>query len=183
MHISDGEKLILLMLSDLYEKLDVNGEIDPEFIRSAIIKENTWGIPWKYAGVNFEGKEEPAELSEVLDILDMWTAIESSYRNLNVKDKNFVQEHGGPFAKNPQFKGFDGNNEPEYISITYFLINDLDRFTNFSGRNLNAHMPTVESNNRMQRKFKEIVDETFSHALTKENIIAILKEGIHPDYR
>jgi len=34
--LSDGEKLILLMLSEIYEKTGIEGEIEPEFIQSAI---------------------------------------------------------------------------------------------------------------------------------------------------
>ena len=33
MKLSDGEKLIILMLSELYEKLGVEGEIEPDFIK------------------------------------------------------------------------------------------------------------------------------------------------------
>jgi len=41
MKITDGEKLILLMLSDLYERLGVEGEIEPEFIKSAIFSDRS----------------------------------------------------------------------------------------------------------------------------------------------
>ena len=44
MKISDGEKLIILMLSELYEKLGVDGEIEPDFIKSAIFSDQLGGI-------------------------------------------------------------------------------------------------------------------------------------------
>ncbi len=183
MHITDGEKLILLMISDLHDKFEIESEIDSEFIRSAILKENTWGIPWKYPGLQFEDQSKPAELSLVLDILDMWTSIEHSYARLNPEEKAFVHEHAKPFGDDPKFKGFDGNNEPEYINITYFLINDLDRFTNFKGRGLNAHMPMIDTYSRMTPTFKKIADQTSSFQLSKENLVKVLKERIHPERR
>ncbi len=36
MKFSDGEKVIALMLCELYDKLGVDGEIDHDFLRSAI---------------------------------------------------------------------------------------------------------------------------------------------------
>ncbi|ACS80421.1 YfbU family protein [Maridesulfovibrio salexigens] len=183
MHISDGEKLILLMLSDLHDKLEVESELDPEFIRSAILKEKTWGIPWKYPGIQFEDKSAPVELSQVLDILDMWTSVEHSYAQLNSEEKAYVHEQAKPFGNDPKFKGFDGNNETEYMSIAYFLINDLDRFTNFKGRGLNSHVPSMETYSRMTATFKKIVDKTSSFQLSKEDLAKVLKEKIHPENR
>ena len=69
MKISDGEKLILLMLSELYDRLEINGEIESEFIRSAIFSNNIWAIPWKYSGIPFEDQDDPEIVKEVLDIL------------------------------------------------------------------------------------------------------------------
>ena len=71
MKISDGEKLIILMLSELYEKLGVDGEIEPDFIKSAIFSDQLWGIKWKYSGIPFEESEDRQIVKEVVDILDM----------------------------------------------------------------------------------------------------------------
>ena len=54
MTLTDGEKLILLMLTDIYDKLGVQGEIDPQFVRSAIFDNMLWGLSWKYSGIPFE---------------------------------------------------------------------------------------------------------------------------------
>ena len=77
MKVTDGEKLILLMLSELYDSLKVQGEIEPDFIRSAIFSDKMWSIPWKYSGIPFEHEETPELVKEVLNILDMWSFIEN----------------------------------------------------------------------------------------------------------
>ena len=107
MKITDGEKLILLMLSDLYDTLEIDGEIEPDFIRSAIFNNKTWSIPWKYSGIPFEDQETPEIVKEVLDILDMWSFIEYSYAELNDNDKEYVEKEAAPFGKEPKFRGFD----------------------------------------------------------------------------
>nr|WP_321397479.1 YfbU family protein [uncultured Desulfobacter sp.] len=183
MKLSDGEKLILLMLSELYEKFDVKGEIEPEFIRSAIFNEHTWSIPWKYPGIPFEQEETPQVVSEVLDILEMWSVIENSYRQFSKEDKKLIEEETEPFGKDPKFKGFDGNNETEHMSAATFLINDLDRFTEFKERYLNSHCPTLETYRRMLAAFEEVKNGNIYYPMTAQQVIKILKEKTHPDYR
>lgn len=34
MKLTDGEKLIILMLTEMYEKLQIKGETEPDFLRS-----------------------------------------------------------------------------------------------------------------------------------------------------
>ncbi|HCG7195228.1 hypothetical protein HJ178_24240 [Vibrio parahaemolyticus] len=183
MKITDGEKLILLMLSELYDSVGVEGEIDPEFIRSSIFSENTWSIPWKYSGIPFEQQETPEIVKEVLDILEMWSVIEYSYSQLTDEQKAQVETDAHPFGKDPKFNGFDGNNESEYMGVASFLINDLDRFEEFKGRYLNAHCPTLDTYYRMLPVFKEIQKNINFFPLNKDQIIQLLVEKIHPENR
>ncbi len=44
MQLSDGEKLILMMLCDLYDKNEIEGEIDHTFVRDAIFENQTWAL-------------------------------------------------------------------------------------------------------------------------------------------
>lgn len=59
MKLTDGEKLIILMLTEMYEKLQIEGETEPDFLRSAIFNDHLWGIRWKYSGIPFEQAEDP----------------------------------------------------------------------------------------------------------------------------
>jgi hypothetical protein len=53
----------------------------------------------------------------------------------------------------PKFLGFDGNYETEYVSIARFLVEKLDNFSKFKGREFNSHTPMVERYKRMCAKF------------------------------
>ena len=39
------------------------------------------------------------------------------------------------------------------MSVTSFIINKLDRFEEFKGKNFNSYLPTLGSHNRMLRDF------------------------------
>lgn len=182
MKITDGEKLILLMLSELYDHLGIEGEIDPEFLRSAIFSDNLWSIPWKYTGIPFEEQETPEIVKEVLDILDMWSFIESSYGRLSDEEKQQLAEQAAPFGKDPRFRGFDGNNESSYMGTASFIVNDLDRFQEFQGRDMNAHMPSLDAYRRMLAAFQPIRAQ-LRETLTVEQLTTVLREATHPSCR
>lgn len=183
MKISDGEKLIILMLSEMYDKLGVDGEIDPDFIRSAIYSDNLWGIRWKYTGIPFEEQNDPQIVKEVIDILDMWSFIEHGYEHLSEEEKAYVEKQAAPFGKDPKFTGFDGNNESEYMGTAHFIVDDLDRFESFKGRDFNSHCPSIDAHRRMLAVFEPIRKTLISKPLSAENIVEILIEKTHPSYR
>lgn len=184
MKISDGEKLILLMLSELYDRLEIKGEIESEFIRSAIFSNNIWAIPWKYSGIPFEDQDDPEIVKEVLDILGMWSFIEYSYEQLSEKEKKYLQDTVvKPFGENPKFPGFDGNHESSYMGIASFIVNELDRFEEFKGRNFNSHFPSLDGHERMLSVFKEIQETMNFGPLSVEDLSEILKERVHPSRR
>ncbi|MFA1563079.1 YfbU family protein [Aliivibrio fischeri] len=183
MKISDSEKLILLMLSEIYDKLDLKGEIEPDFIRSAIFSDNTWSIPWKYVGIPFESQETPPMVKEVLNILDMWGFIEWSYNQLSDENKAYVEKEAYPFGKDPKFPGFDGNNETEYMGIASFLVDDLERFSEFKGRYFNSHCPSIDGYQRMLPVYKSVMKERFNSQLSPDDLVMILKERAHPTIR
>lgn len=183
MKISDGEKLILLMLTELYDNLKVESEIEPDFIRSAIFSNNEWSIPWKYPGISFEEHNTPEIVNEVLDILEMWSVIEHCFNNLPNNDKKYIEKVAAPLGKDPKFPGFDGNNEADYLGTASFLINKLDRFEEFKGRSLNSHCPSIDSYKRMLSVFEPIKEDLTFQSLSVENLAIILKERIHPDTR
>lgn len=182
MKLTNGERLITLMLCELYDKLDVVGEVDPDFLRTAIYTENEWSLAWKYPGIPFEPGEEPPELREVLDILEMWSFIEASFAELSEEDKTSLLAKTKPFTTEPKFLGFDGNNEAEYISISSILIDQLDRFQDFSGRDLNAHAPTIETYRRMLTKFRDVRKGNWD-LLDADELDSILSERVHPANR
>ncbi len=183
MKISNGEKLILLMLSDVYQKLGLEGGIDPEFVRSAIFKDQLWAFSWKYTGIQFSDDETPEIVKDVVDVLDMWSFIELAYDKLSDTEKETLKEQAHPFGDNPRFTGFDGNHETEYMSVARFLINDLERFDEFKGRSMNSHRPSIEGYRRMLSAFEPIRSTLAFRDLGVDQLAAILLEQIHPSNR
>lgn len=176
MRMTDSEKLILLMLSEIHQELNIKNGLDSELIGSAIRDDNAWAIQFKYGGVlPFDPEYElPPVVSEVIDILDMWSFIERGYKNLTDKEKQAIAAALPLFGKNPQFNGFDGNNETEYMSAAGFLINDLKRFGEFSGRELNSHSPSISKHRTRLEAFKQIRGKLDGRDLNRSELEKIL---------
>lgn len=69
MHLTDPEKFILMMLSDIHKHLQITNGINAGCVQSAILTGNTWGLYFNY-DFYFEKKgETPAS---VLGGLKSW---------------------------------------------------------------------------------------------------------------
>lgn len=181
--LGDGDKLILVMLCQLFKQLKVKSEIEPEFVEAAIHGGHYWGFDWKYPGI-FHGHEDAkAVVTEVVDVLDMWYFLERGFGELSKKDKDRVAAEAAPFGKHVVFTGFDGNNESEHRGVALFLINELDRFSEFKGRDLNAHMPTIDTHRRMFSVFEPIRNTLTGRDLNASEIIEILNAKMQPSRR
>jgi uncharacterized protein YfbU (UPF0304 family) len=184
MELSNGEKLILIMLSEIYEHLEIDGDIDPQLVKNAIFREQTWGLTWAYPGiVGSSETKTPVVVREVLDILEMWEHLEYTYHQLQPADKARIEKEAEPFGSHVQFRGFDGNHETEYMAAAGFLVNDLERFSTFKGRDLNSHLPSLDTYRRMLAIYKPIRNSHEFGPLTAEQIITILKEQAYPGRR
>lgn len=183
MKLTDGEKLIILMLTEMYEKLQIGGETEPDFLRSAIFNDHLWGIRWKYSGIPFEHAEDPPIVREVVDILDMWSFIEYAYAKLNDQERQQLALAAKPFGENPRFNGFDGNNESEYMSVAMFLVNQLERFQEFKGRSFNSHQLSLDTHRRMLAVFEPLRASLAGSSLSVDQLTKILSEKVHPSRR
>lgn len=173
--ISDGEKLILAMLRDVYRHLNIKGEIDPDLVLSALVGGHYWGLAWEYTGLFHEHEDRRRSVSEVVDILDMWSFLESGYARLTKEDKERIPKELEPMGENVRFPGFDGNNEAEHLSIAGFLIEKMHRFESFKGRDLNSHMPVLDGYRRMLAVFEPMRRTLIGRELSASQIIEILK--------
>jgi len=177
---SDGEKLITLMLCELYKHLQMKSEIDPSFVEATIHRGHLWALGWEYDGI-FHGHESDKDKRyEVLKFLDMWSFIERGYGKLSKKDKDRIAAEADPFGKHVVFTGFDGNYEGEYLGVAGFLINELKRFSEFKGRDLNSHCPLVSAYRRMFKVFEPICNNLIGQELGASQIIDILKAKGYP---
>lgn len=184
MKLSDGEKLILVMLSEIHEKLKIENGVDTKLVRSAILDGHLWALKWELSGIFHNSEPADEVVTETVDILDMWRYVESSYKSLSSADKALIEEEASPFGRHVQFTGFDGNGESQYIGVARFLVDELNRFEIFKGRELNSHLPlSLEAYRRMLKVFAAMRSASRGSDLTAVQIIQILKEQIHPQNR
>jgi len=177
MKFTGGEKLILLMLSELYEKTGVNGDINPDFIKQVIFSGHTWALPLKYPGLfEEESHEENITVSNVIDILDMWSFIEDSFESLSQSDQDTVNREANPHSRSLKFPGFDGNKEGEHMSIAEFLVTQVGMFREFENHDFNSHRPTINEHSRMLSSFENIRARLDGRLLNADELIEILRE-------
>jgi len=157
MRLTKVEKLILVMLCELHEKLGINKDIDPAFVKEAIYSDNVWALEFEYQGLlgDDSGKDEEL-VDEVGRILDMWWFMEMGYAKLSDHERKDLESTGLPYCKKVEFRGFDGNNELEHLSVARFYIDQMGRFTHFRGRDLNSHAPSLEMHRRMLAVFPAV---------------------------
>lgn len=178
---SDGEKLITLVLCELFDHLKLKGEFDTSFISSAIYGGHYWAFDWELQGVFHGHADKRATVSEVVDILDMWSFLEEGHEALDAADKAAVEAGADPFGKHVQFPGFDGNNESEHMGVARFLIEKMGRFQRFGGkRSLNSHSHSVDGYRRMLAVFEPIRAKLVGRRLSADEIIEILNARRYP---
>ena len=168
------------MLCDLYKHQEVDGGFDPEFVGKAMSRGYYWALDWEY-GLSEGPGDSSRVVSEVSDVLDMWSFIERGYAKLSEKDKERVKSEAEPFGRDVEFEGFDGN-ESSHHTITRFLINDMGRFHGFKGRDLNSHYPSIDAHRRMLAVFKPMLPTLVGVELSASQIIDLLKSRAHPSH-
>ncbi len=183
MDLSDGDKLILLMLCEIQEHLKVKGETDPSFIKEAIFTGNLWGLEHRMTGVFHRYETPQSVVTETRSILAMWRRLEESYNALSPEAKAALLGRLKPFDFDVRFPGFDGNTESEYISAASFMVDQLGEFEIFKGRDLNAHMPTLDAHRRMVAVFYPILKVVLNRDFDVDQLTQVLTERVHPTRR
>ena len=183
MKLTNPEKLMLMMLAEIHETVKVKNGIDTKLLKEAIYSDNTWALSWEMQGIFAGGphEENPPEVNEVVDILDMWDFLEAGHEALGPKDRKRVETEAAPFGARVKFTGFDGNYEGRWMSIASFLVDNLERFSRFKGRDMNSHgSPPIEAYRRMLAIWKPLRATLDQKPLTADQIIQLLKAKTHP---
>ena len=180
---SSGEKLIVSMLCDLLSHHKVTTGVDPDFVSEALHGGHYWSLEWEYPGIYHDHTDRMDVVRETLNFIDMWSQIERFFHNLTPNDKNKVKIEAEPFGENVKYWGFDGNTESEQLNIARFFIEKMDRFAEFKGRDLDAHLPVLDTYRRMWTVYEQLAKKNLGLHLGASGLIAILKECIHPQYR
>jgi len=176
MKLTNPEKLMLLMLSEIYEK---NGlvEVDAKLIKSSIFSGNTWALTWKMHGLfGTDADVTPPLVTEVADYLGMWVILEEAYEKFDKSNKSRIKNEAGVFGAEVRFPGFDGNEEAELCSIARTFIKDIGIFERLNGRDLNSHAPHRSTYSKMHEQFKLIPSKTYSlSGLSPDQVIQVLR--------
>lgn len=173
--LSDGERLILWNQTEIMKRMGGEFDTSLDLIRGVITGGHNWALKWEMQGI-FHGEEDsPRTVNEVVDILETWTIIEATYGTLSATDKKQLNEQLEPWQREPEFGGFDGNNESGHLSVAKFLIETMGRFGNFKGRELNSHMPTVDDNLAIAQAFKPMRRKLMGGGLMIADLVTLLK--------
>jgi uncharacterized protein len=176
--LSDGEKLLAIMMGDVYKQLKiVNGNVDADFISDAIVGGHSWAPMWEMSAFFHSVEDDPRDVRFVVDVLRMWDSIENSYENLPKKDRARIEKEANPFGQRVKFAGFDNHDELNYLTIARFLIDKMNRFVRFKDRRLDTAMPTIVTYKKMLEVFTPIRPSLVGHGLNAAQIISILQAG------
>jgi Uncharacterized conserved protein len=181
--LNNTDRLLIWMVSEvlkhqIQQNPDSGASSEMEtvdLIQQAIYGGHFWALNWELTGVTHDHTVDPKKVREVVDILDMWDFIEDAYRNYSDEQKAKIEAAVGAFGKNPQFLGFDGNNETEHMSIARFLVQKLGRFQRFKEREFNSHFPSVARYLRMAHAFQDIRKNLIGRGISPDELISLLR--------
>ena len=173
MNLSEGERLILVMLCDIHKALNLKGAIDPDALKPLLLEAEHNGLTRAANGASGDHRDHTAVASEVSEILDMWSAVERGYKHLSVEEKRVVEAEAGPLGRGVRFSGFDVDSEVEYRDAAHHLVEVTGLFDRFQGRNLDAHMPALAGYRRMLRIYGPMRSVSGDRRLDVQQIIAL----------
>lgn len=150
MELRPADKLIILMLTEIYDHLGVQGETDTSFLRDAIFGGHNWALDWQLPGITQTDAVSKEVVSETVNLLDMFDVLESSFDALSPEDRTGIEDWV------MEFRGFDGNNETTHMSVAQFLVEKMERFIRFTGRDFNSHAPTLGRALRMYEVYEPL---------------------------
>ena len=175
-HLSDGEKLIAMMLSELIKKLGLEIDTNVDLVEKVIVGGHYWALGWEMPGIFHGHADKQSRVRFVVDVLDMWSFMEEAFEALSQEGRARLAAEAELFGKKVQFPGFDGNNESEHLNIARFLINDLERFSRFreGDRDLNSHFPMLDAYGQMLRVFQPIRRTLIGRGMSADELIDVL---------
>ncbi|MGY4403789.1 YfbU family protein [Bradyrhizobium sp. USDA 3315] len=179
MKMTDGEKLIVLMLADISKRLQGEPEVDPDFVAQTIYADQLWGFDWHFSGIPFERSEEPNPVvKETVSILEMFSSTMYQFQQLENSERQRVCDDVGFAAHGLDiFPGFDGNHDPHY-GVANYLVKDLHRFKDVPGATNNSHTQTsLPQYCKMLLVYLPMRTKLGTGRFSKEDIIAIFKGG------
>ena len=125
-------------------------------------------------GLFHKHTDRPADVTLVVNTLDMWDFIEGCIEKLSPEETERLKAANHGYL--PKFAGFDGNNEGSLMGIAHFMVDQMNRFSRFKKRDFNSHAHTAARYRRMTTAFEPIrATLGFGRDLSVDQIIELLK--------
>jgi uncharacterized protein len=142
-NLTDSEKLIILLLAEVLKSQEGYGDKKRmELLQDIIHDGHLWALKQERF-IPQAHVDSKISVDLVYSTLDMWSIIEEAYNGFTAEETQLVKDGLGEFGIKPKFQGFDGNHETEYLSITRFIVDKLERYQIFKGRDFNSHSPMI----------------------------------------
>ena len=95
----------------------------------------------------------------------MWSFIEEAHEGFSAEEKKRVKAEARPYG-DARFVGFDRHTDILHIEVAKFLIEGLDHFSRFKGRDLDSHVPVLNAYLRTYQVFEPIRKTLVGRGLT-----------------
>lgn len=172
MIISDTERVILLNQYKILEKLDSDNKEEYQNLQEVL--ENGYELEYRYKfSYILDSKMSESDCEFVQNILYLYDMLNNSYEQL--EDKTDID------LKDLKFKGFDGNNESQYMGYLKYLVEVDGKYTYLfdkdkKKRYYNTHCQVIPRYESMLERFEDIKTSKGSNffPFTKEEIISII---------
>lgn len=167
MELTKKDRIYLINQYEILKRLDQDNSAGyDEYIK---ILSNGYAVFYNMIDMWVSDDMSAEEGKFVLDILSIYRIVEDfKRRNPEVKE---IQDHNWK-----HFRGFDGNNESEYMGFVQFLIHTQGKFTEqlqyqSATDNYNSHMPCLDKYRRMVQKWADLGKQ---YQYPKETLLEIL---------
>lgn len=185
MAYSQAEKLQIMMLCEIYRKLDIKDSFDPGLIEEAVSSDNYWAINWEYPSLD-DGEDDPLKVKVFADTVDMYEILQFTYERFTDTEKAEVASKISHFDESYSlsFPGFDGNNEGEFIGVGR-LLKKMGRFSESIDLTKNSHRRSVDIYQRMLEEFlpARANDWHDGKGISVESFIKTFNARTHPSNR
>ena len=148
MKLSEGEKLILMMLADVIDGSGIESDVDTNVVRDAVSGGHAWALKWAFPGIFEVEEDDEATVRETVEILNMCRVVENSIAELSDEEREQIPEQDRLV-----FVGFDGNHD-EHHGVALTLIVTLGRWSEFVERSMNSHSTVLPSYRNMLARYE-----------------------------
>lgn len=142
MEMTNAQRLILSNQYYLMSRL--NPESSNKYKRLQTIVERGYALQMRELDKEF-GKISEEECREAINIMEMYHAMQESYKMLKVEDQKNVD------ARRLEFLGFDIASEHQLVNYVRFLVDSEGLYPQFDkgDHHFNAQMPMLDKYRRM----------------------------------